>query len=141
MKTVSRKRRHPRITTGDVARMFNTGPKTVTKWADEGWLAHHRIPTISGKGGDRRFRPADLIHFAQKYGLPIPRELRKEPNDVLDTRHLLTAAELEQIATQLWGWAAWLRENQPTLGTLAVWLEEKARTLRERAAAMKGWGQ
>ena len=51
------------LTTGEVARAFFVDPKTVTKWADAGKLAHVRTP-----GNHRRFRESDV--FALLRGAP-----------------------------------------------------------------------
>jgi excisionase family DNA binding protein len=45
----------PLLTPQQVARMFSVDPKTVTRWADKGWLTSVRTP-----GGHRRFREAEV---------------------------------------------------------------------------------
>ena len=43
------------LTTGDVAKMYNVAPKTVTRWAKEGLLPYFRTP-----GGNTRFRREEI---------------------------------------------------------------------------------
>ena len=54
------------LTTGDVAKVCGVAPRTVAKWCNSGVLPNYRLPLSR----DRRIRPADLVEFANKYGLP-----------------------------------------------------------------------
>ena len=46
---------------GDVAAVFAVDPKTVSRWADVGYLPCLRTP-----GGHRRYRPADVEALLQR---------------------------------------------------------------------------
>lgn len=45
----------PMLTPAEVATMFRVDPKTVTRWAQKGWLSSVRTP-----GGHRRYREAEV---------------------------------------------------------------------------------
>ncbi|MEK6677039.1 MAG: helix-turn-helix domain-containing protein [Planctomycetota bacterium] len=55
------------LTTGDVARICNVAPRTVSKWFDSGQLRGYRIPGSK----DRRIPLNQLIRFMQAHGIPI----------------------------------------------------------------------
>ena len=55
------------LTTGDVARICNVAPRTVSKWVDTGRLRGYRIPG----GKDRRIPLDQLIRFMKSHGLPL----------------------------------------------------------------------
>ncbi|MCD4830390.1 MAG: helix-turn-helix domain-containing protein [Anaerohalosphaeraceae bacterium] len=60
--------RHKDIyTTGQVARICNVAPRTVTKWFDSGKLRGYRIPG----GRDRRIPAVELLRFMKTHNLPI----------------------------------------------------------------------
>jgi hypothetical protein len=59
------------LTTGQIARMCNVAPRTVSKWCDERGLRHHKHAV----SGDRRVRRADLVAYLQRTGWPVPPEL------------------------------------------------------------------
>ena len=46
---------------GEVARMLHVSPKTVSRWAAQGWL-----PCLVTLGGHRRFRRQDVEDVAQE---------------------------------------------------------------------------
>ncbi|MDP8936232.1 MAG: helix-turn-helix domain-containing protein [Actinomycetota bacterium] len=46
---------------GDVARVLHVSPKTVSRWASQGWL-----PCLVTLGGHRRFRREDVEEVARK---------------------------------------------------------------------------
>lgn len=50
------------LTVGDVAKMYNVDPKTVTRWAhqDDG-TGRPRLPSIKTPGGHHRFRESDIL--------------------------------------------------------------------------------
>ena len=59
------------LSTGQVARMIGSCPRTVVKMMDAGLLRGYRLPTGTANG-DRRFRMADLIVFCRKNQVPLP---------------------------------------------------------------------
>lgn len=55
------------LTTGDVARICNVAPRTVSKWFDTGKLKGYRIPGSR----DRRIPLGQLVKFMRMHGLPL----------------------------------------------------------------------
>jgi len=54
------------LTTGDVARICNVAPRTVSKWFDNGQLKGYRIPGSK----DRRIPVGELIRFMKVHNMP-----------------------------------------------------------------------
>jgi excisionase family DNA binding protein len=55
------------LTTGEVAKICNVAPRTVSKWFDSGTLKGYRIPGSK----DRRIPVAELLKFMKAYGIPL----------------------------------------------------------------------
>ncbi len=55
------------LTTGQVARICNVAPRTVSKWFDSGQLRGYRIPGSK----DRRIPLAQLVRFMRAHGMPL----------------------------------------------------------------------
>jgi len=55
------------LTTGDVARICNVAPRTVSKWFDSGQLKGYRIPGSK----DRRIPLPELIRFMKMHNMPV----------------------------------------------------------------------
>lgn len=55
------------LTTGEVARLCNVAPRTVSKWFDSGQLRGYRIPGSK----DRRIPLQHLIRFMKTHGIPL----------------------------------------------------------------------
>jgi excisionase family DNA binding protein len=55
------------LTTGEVARICNVAPRTVSKWFDSGALRGYRIPGSK----DRRIPLAQLIRFMKQHNMPL----------------------------------------------------------------------
>ncbi|MCH7721194.1 MAG: helix-turn-helix domain-containing protein [Planctomycetes bacterium] len=55
------------LTTGEVAKICNVAPRTVSKWFDSGQLRGYRIPGSK----DRRIPLAQLIRFMQAHNIPL----------------------------------------------------------------------
>ena len=54
------------LTTGEVARICNVAPRTVTKWFDSGQLRGYRIPGSR----DRRIPTGELVRFMKAHNIP-----------------------------------------------------------------------
>jgi len=54
------------LTTGEVAKMCNVAPRTVSKWFDSGQLKGYRIPGSK----DRRIPLNELIRFMKEHNIP-----------------------------------------------------------------------
>lgn len=54
------------LTTGDVAKICNVAPRTVSKWFDTGQLKGYRIPGSK----DRRIPMSELMRFMKQHGMP-----------------------------------------------------------------------
>jgi excisionase family DNA binding protein len=54
------------LTTGDVAKICNVAPRTVSKWFDTGQLKGYRIPGSK----DRRIPLSELIRFMRAHNIP-----------------------------------------------------------------------
>ena len=55
------------LTTGEVARICNVAPRTVSKWFDAGQLRGYRIPGSK----DRRIPVEHLVRFMRAHGIPL----------------------------------------------------------------------
>lgn len=55
------------LTTGEVAKICNVAPRTVSKWFDSGALRGYRIPGSK----DRRIPLNQLIRFMKLHGMPL----------------------------------------------------------------------
>ena len=54
------------LTTGEVARICNVAPRTVSKWFDSGQLKGYRIPGSK----DRRIPVSELVRFMKAHNMP-----------------------------------------------------------------------
>ncbi len=55
------------LTTGEVAKVCNVAPRTVSKWFDSGQIEGYRIPGSK----DRRIPVAQLLQFMKAHGIPM----------------------------------------------------------------------
>ena len=55
------------LTTGEVAKICNVAPRTVSKWFDSGQLKGYRIPGSK----DRRIPVSNLIQFMKDHNIPM----------------------------------------------------------------------
>ena len=55
------------LTTGEVAKICNVAPRTVSKWFDSGSLKGYRIPGSR----DRRIPVSELVRFMRAHGIPL----------------------------------------------------------------------
>ena len=75
---MARRKQRLTLTTGEVARLCQVAPRTVTVWCDTGRLKGYRLPprkTSSGERGDRRFHRDDVAAFMREYGMRVPPDL------------------------------------------------------------------
>lgn len=79
-------------TTGDVARICQVAPRTVSKWFDTGRLKGYRIPGSL----DRRIPRDSLIEFMRAHGMPLGELSAKASGRVL----LIGLADLERLALE-----------------------------------------
>lgn len=54
------------LTTGNVAKICNVAPRTVSKWVDDGALHGYRLPGSK----DRRIPIANLRNFMEEHSIP-----------------------------------------------------------------------
>ncbi|MEM8874058.1 MAG: response regulator [Planctomycetota bacterium] len=66
-KTSKEFRHNDVLTTGEVAKICNVAPRTVSKWFDSGQLTGYRIPGSK----DRRIPLNQLIRFMKQHGIPL----------------------------------------------------------------------
>ena len=90
------------LTTGEIARMLATSPRTVSKWIDSGELPGYRLPLTP----DRRVARSALLAFLQKHNVPIPPELGLPLAIVAGDTEVA-----EQLRTRLYGWRVEPTEN------------------------------
>jgi excisionase family DNA binding protein len=99
------------LTTGQVAKMLHTSPRTVTKWVDSGRLQGYRLPLSP----DRRIPRESLLEFIRQHGMPIPPELGLPV--------LLVVGDLdiaEQLQRRLAGWKIEAADSVWTAATIAT---------------------
>ncbi len=77
------------LTTGEVAKICNVAPRTVSKWFDSGSLKGYRIPGSR----DRRIPSVELMKFMRAHGIPV------EGVNSGRTRVLIVDGEREVVET------------------------------------------
>lgn len=77
------------LTTGEVAKICNVAPRTVSKWFDSGQLNGYRIPGSK----DRRIPVSSLMRFMKQHQIPMD-GLQSD-----QTRVLIVDAETEVVNT------------------------------------------
>ena len=55
------------LTPHQVAEMFRVDPKTVARWASNGWIGSIRTP-----GGHRRYRETEILALLAERAMPAP---------------------------------------------------------------------
>ena len=65
--TVTNENTERLLTPHQVAAMFRVDPKTVTRWASNGWIGSIRTP-----GGHRRFRETEVRALLAERAMPAP---------------------------------------------------------------------
>ncbi|GIK19054.1 MAG: response regulator [Leptolyngbya sp. PLA2] len=99
------------LTTGEVAKICNVAPRTVSKWFDTGTLKGYRIPGSK----DRRIPVAELLRFMRAHGIPMDGIssgrtrvlIVDDDSDVVDTLHrVLTEQTTYEVHTATTGFQA-----------------------------------
>jgi excisionase family DNA binding protein len=85
------------LTTGEVAKICNVAPRTVSKWFDSGQLEGYRIPGSK----DRRIPVPQLIQFMKDHHIPLDGMHSGKPRVlVVDEDHEVTAALSNVLSEQ-----------------------------------------
>ena len=85
------------LTTGDVARICNVAPRTVSKWFDSGQLKGYRIPGSK----DRRIPVNELLRFMKLHNMPTASlPVGKIRVLIVDSDHNPTSALVEALRTK-----------------------------------------
>lgn len=85
------------LTTGDVAKICNVAPRTVSKWFDNGQLRGYRIPGSK----DRRIPLNELIRFMKAHNMPVtPVASGKMRIMILDSNERTTSALAEILRSK-----------------------------------------
>ncbi|MDX2145992.1 MAG: response regulator [Planctomycetota bacterium] len=101
------------LTTGEVAKICNVAPRTVSKWFDSGALPGYRIPGSR----DRRIPRPALIKFMKEHNIPLDGMssgrtrvlLADDDKDVVETlRRILTEQTNYEVHVATSGFAAGL---------------------------------
>ena len=80
------------LTTGDVARICNVAPRTVSKWFDTGQLRGYRIPGSK----DRRIPVNELIRFMRVHNMPTTNLQAGKIRIVITDSHEKEASEFAE---------------------------------------------
>ena len=85
------------LTTGDVAKICNVAPRTVSKWFDSGQLKGYRIPGSK----DRRIPVSELICFMKAHNMPTtPLPVGKIRVLIVDSNNDVTSALADTLRTK-----------------------------------------
>ena len=99
------------LTTGEVAKICNVAPRTVSKWFDSGTLKGYRIPGSR----DRRIPTGELIKFMRAHNIPLDGIqsgrtrvlIVDDEREIVDTmERLLTEQTNYEVKTALSGFQA-----------------------------------
>ena len=88
------------LTTGEVARICNVAPRTVSKWFDSGQLRGYRIPGSK----DRRIPLQQLVRFMKAHGMPLDRLETGHFRVVILEPDVDLAAPLEKVLSEQAGY-------------------------------------
>ena len=62
------------FTTFEAAKLCHVSPLSIINWVNAG-----RLPAFRTPGGHRRIRREDLVRIMRDTGMPLPEELREDP--------------------------------------------------------------
>ena len=88
------------LTTGEVAKICNVAPRTVSKWFDSGQIKGYRIPGSK----DRRIPVASLIQFMKDHGIPMDGVHSGKPRVLVVDDERASIIHFSAFATQSWDW-------------------------------------
>jgi len=84
------------LTTGEVAKICNVAPRTVSKWFDSGSLKGYRIPGSR----DRRIPSSELVKFMRVHGIPLEGLTSGRTRVLIADGDKEIASTLEKILTE-----------------------------------------
>lgn len=84
------------LTTGEVAKVCNVAPRTVSKWFDSGQLNGYRIPGSK----DRRIPMNSLIKFMKAHGIPLDGLVSSKTRVLIADGELEVAQTLQRLLTE-----------------------------------------
>jgi excisionase family DNA binding protein len=84
------------LTTGEVAKICNVAPRTVSKWFDGGQLKGYRIPGSK----DRRIPAAQLIQFMKDHNIPLDGTHSGKPRVLVVDADSEVTKTLSQVLTE-----------------------------------------
>ncbi|MCA9280550.1 MAG: response regulator [Phycisphaeraceae bacterium] len=84
------------LTTGEVAKVCNVAPRTVSKWFDSGQLKGYRIPGSK----DRRIPVANLMQFMKEHGIPMDGVHSGKMRVLVVDRERDVTAALQRVLTE-----------------------------------------
>ena len=84
------------LTTGEVAKICNVAPRTVSKWFDGGQLKGYRIPGSK----DRRIPVAQLIQFMKDHNIPLDGAHSGKPRVLVVDSDAEVTKTLAEVLTQ-----------------------------------------
>ncbi len=95
------------LTTGEVAKVCNVAPRTVSKWFDSGQLKGYRIPGSK----DRRIPLNNLLQFMKNHGIPMDGVMAGNTRVlIVDDEHEITEV-LEKLLTEQTNYAVRCASN------------------------------
>ena len=94
------------LTTGQVSKICNVAPRTVSKWFDSGQLGGYRIPGSR----DRRIPKSELLRFMKEHNIPLDSIGRARPG-ILIVACGGSASHLYEILTERGGYDVALAES------------------------------
>lgn len=133
------------LTTGEVAKICNVAPRTVSKWFDSGQLKGYRIPGSK----DRRIPVTQLVKFMKAHNIPLDGIMSGRTrvlivDDERDVTDALTKVLVEQanyeVRSALTAFAAGLESERfkPHVMLLDVHLSDSEALAREVAKTVRG---
>ncbi|MEN0019562.1 MAG: response regulator [Planctomycetota bacterium] len=84
------------LTTGEVAKICNVAPRTVSKWFDNGQLKGYRIPGSK----DRRIPLGELVKFMNAHGIPTDGLDTGRPRVLIADSDTEVATTLKQVLSE-----------------------------------------